>query len=270
MQYPVAMIPYANTGPYKAAGVPEMCVFVDMVPRVSIIALTKAEVWAAAIPVGGLARIQDQVDFLGNFGIATNGRSRSVLLFSDKPIDKLNRHSSIHLTNQSVSSVKLLYLLLGYRNGFNNLPCVKEEEKDTNGKLLIGDEALTKIIAYDQNLKDNFTERYPFVTDLAKEWHVVHKHSFVFARWVIRKDAPKAVLAAIMNWLEKFRVHEKELLLQATKIEANRLGISEEEMFNYLSSIRRVLNEEDIKGQTLFQKEFKQKAQTPLFQALKS
>jgi predicted solute-binding protein len=166
--------------------------------------------------------------------------------------------------------VKLLYLLLGYRNGFNNLPCVTDEEKQANGKLLIGDEALTKIIAYDQNSNDKFTERYPFVTDLAKEWHTVHKCSFVFARWVIRKDAPKSVFVAIMNWLEKFRTYEKEFLLQSSKREAARLGISEEEMFNYLLSIKRVLNEEDIKGQTLFQDEFKQKAQTPLFQALKS
>ena len=72
MQYPVAMIPYANTGPYKAAGVPARCVFVDMVPRESVNALIKAKVWAAAVPVGGLARLKDQIDFLGNFGIATN------------------------------------------------------------------------------------------------------------------------------------------------------------------------------------------------------
>jgi predicted solute-binding protein len=263
MQYPVAMIPYANTGPYKAAGAPAECVFVDLVPRESIHALTKAKVWAAAVPVGGLARLQDQIDFLGNFGIATNGSSRSVLLFSDKPIDKLNRHTSIHLTNQSVSSVKLLYLLLGYRNGFNNLPCAIEEDKQANGKLLIGDEALIKIISYDQNVDDR--SRYPFVTDLAEEWHAAHKRSFVFARWIIRKDAPKSVRIAMLNWLERFRAHEKEFLLQSSKMEADRLGISQEDMFNYLLSIKRVLNEEDIKGQTLFQEEFKQKAQTPLF-----
>jgi predicted solute-binding protein len=270
MQYPVAMIPYANTGPYKVAGVPARCRFVDMVPRKSIDAITKAKVWAAAVPVGGLAELQGQIDFLGNFGIATNGRSRSVLLFSDKPFDKLNRQTSIHLTDQSVTSVRLLYLLLGYRNGFNNLPCVTEEEEQANGKLLIGDEALTKIIAHDQNANDKFTARYPFVTDLAKEWHTVHRCSFVFARWVIRKDAPQSVLVAILNWLEKFRDHEKEFLLQSSKVEAGRLGISEEEMFNYLFSIKRVLNEEDIKGQTLFQEEIKHKAQTPLFRTSKT
>jgi predicted solute-binding protein len=263
--YPVAMIPYANTGPYKAAGAPERCSFVDIVPRESVNALTKAKVWAAAIPVGGLAKLKGQIDFLDNFGIAANGSSRSVLFFSDKPIDELNRHTSIHLTDQSVSSVKLLYLLLGYRNGFNNLPCVVEEDRQANGKLLIGDEALCKGVLHTQNIDDKFIERYPFVTDLAEEWHAVHKCSFVFARWVIRKDAPKPAHIAMLNWLEKFRVHEKEFILQSSRREADRLGISEEDMFNYLLSIKRVLDEEDIKGQKLFLEEFKQKAQTPLF-----
>ena len=82
MNIPVAMIPYANMAPYRQLGPPPGCHFVSLVPRKSIDALLSGAVAAAAVPVGGLARLGDAVETIGRFGIAAKGPCMSVLLFS--------------------------------------------------------------------------------------------------------------------------------------------------------------------------------------------
>jgi chorismate dehydratase len=166
MKHPIAMIPYANMAPYREMGSPRGCCFVDCVPRESIQALKDRCVWAAAVPVGGLSELEGQIRFLGRFGIAVRRQAMSVLFFSDRAFQTFNRHHTISLTGESASSVRLLYLLMGYRLGFDALPSVVPKGNPSNGCLVIGDRALRWAGAFERS---GAVRGYGYVTDLGQQ-----------------------------------------------------------------------------------------------------
>jgi predicted solute-binding protein len=258
MNHPVAMIPYTNMAPFQALGPPDGCRFVPLVPRESIVALCHKRVIAAAVPVGGLAAVAESTDFLGQFGIAAAKRSMSVLFFSDRPLSEMGARTRIRLTTESASSIRLLFLVLGYRNGFDNLPQLAKPNECPNGELLIGDAALIRMrdrrsgsLAADGVLCSG-----AHVTDLASEWHAVHHLPFVFARWVVSKDAPSSVRNALETWLSKFKIREQALVKQSVPEAARRIGASESEITTYFKLIRRTLDASDLAGQAKFLSEY--------------
>ncbi len=255
MKYPVSMIPYANVGPYRALGAPEGCEFIETNPKASSEALKKGRLLAAPVPVGMLPSLKEEVEYLGHYGIAANGEVESVLLFSDRPFEKLDAAACLSLTNHSASSVRLLFLLLGYQNGFDNLPVVTANDQTADAELLIGDQAL---------LHTAETSRR-FITDLASRWVKRMKTPFVFARWVIRRDAPRNFRAAMRNWLRRFEENIEGLTRQAAGIEAARLGMTRERMLAYLLRMKLVLGEEELRGQDLFLSELARHGRHPLF-----
>ncbi len=174
MTYPISIIPYANMAPFIALGPPRGCKFFSYTPRQSTIALKEGKIWAAPIPVGDLPAIENNVTIVGNLGVAARGAVKSVLLFSNRPFDEMSA-AKIYLTDQSSSSVRLLYLLLGYRLGFDRLPLRTAYREEADGELLIGDEALIRAAKAGNQ----------YITDLADLWYRIHNRSFVFARWVI-------------------------------------------------------------------------------------
>ena len=211
---------------------------------------------AAAVPVGGLAAVAGETEFLGPFGIAAAERSMSVLFFSDRPLGEMGAGTRIRLTIESASSVRLLYLVLGYRNGFDNLPQPAAPGETANGELLIGDTALKRMRNRRLNETDTSLPADAFVTDLAGEWYGIHRLPFVFARWVVRKDAPTKARSALEAWLAEFRTRENELVQRAVPEAARRLGLSEEDIRLYFRVIRRSLDQSDMAGQARFLSEF--------------
>ncbi|MDF1534978.1 MAG: hypothetical protein P1S46_00560 [bacterium] len=266
MTHPVAIIPYTNMAPLQVFGPPQGCRFVPMVPRESITALLEKRVIAAAVPVGGLPALDSAVDLLGPFGIAARERSMSVLLFSKRPFADIPPDARFRLTSESASSVRLLYLLHGYRNGFKKKPTSAGNGRSADGELLIGDAALLMRKSH----RENRSHEYPFVTDLAEEWFAMHSLPFVFARWVIRKDAPGTARRALENWLDEFRVNEFDLIHRAAPPAARSLGLPLQEVLDYFRTVRRVLDQDDLAGQERFLTDLEllkesQKAQAGLF-----
>ncbi|MEJ2037800.1 MAG: hypothetical protein P8X55_02555 [Desulfosarcinaceae bacterium] len=263
MSFPIAMIPYANMAPYRELGAPAGCTFVDLVPRQSIDALMGKKVWAAAVPVGGLAMLGERVRFLGKFGIAAKSRVMSVMFFSDRPFDEIRHPLTLSLTTESASSVRLLYLLLGYRQGFEAMPLRPGKSlEQANGTLKIGDTALRWVWELERK---GSVQGYTHVTDLADRWFSRHGLPFVFARWVIRRDAPRSLNDRFQDWLAQFKIREQQLIEQAVPGEAERLGLPRRRVDEYLHVIRRCLNPEDEAGQALFRSEFVHFARDPLF-----
>lgn len=258
MTCPVAMIPYTNMAPYRELGPPEGCRFVPLVPRESIVALCRNEVIAAAVPVGGLAAVTDITDFLAPFGIAAAERSMSVLFFSDRPPSEMGAGTRVRLTTESASSIRLLFLVLGYRNGFDNLPRPAAPGERPNGELLIGDAALIRMRDLRAGGVSTRTVQFDrtHVTDLASEWHAAHRLPFVFARWVVRKDAPPSARQALDRWLATFKDREQALVRQAVPQAARRIGLSEADITDYFKVIRRTLDESDLSGQETFLTEY--------------
>lgn len=262
MTHPIAHIPYANMAPFKELGPPEGCSLVDCLPRDSIQALKDKRVWAAAVPVGGLPILKADTSFIGRFGIAVQERAMSVLFFSDCPFDAFSRQMSIGLTGESASSVRLLYLLLGYQNGFDAMPRLAAEGEAGNGYLVIGDRALRWAQAYE---KTGAARGYAHVEDLAVLWYKRFQLPFVFARWVVHKDAPVEIKAVLHDWLQRFSRQEDELIKKATPKVAARLDISADYVERYLRVIRRCLSHEDEAGQAQFLNELHQHGSSTLF-----
>lgn len=262
MTYPVAHIPYANMAPFKELGPPEGCALVDYFPRDSIQALKDKRIWAAAVPVGGLSALKDETVFMGRFGIAVQERAMSVLFFSDRPFSEFSRPLTISLTGESASSVRLLYLLLGYRNGFDAMPALLPKGGFGNGYLVIGDRALCWAQAYERT---GAVHGYTHVTDLAVQWYQRFQLPFVFARWVVRTDAPEAVKRSIHQWLQHFADREEELIRKAAPKVAARLDLPVEYAQQYLRVIRRCLSREDEAGQARFMEELAAHASPTLF-----
>jgi predicted solute-binding protein len=262
MTYPIAHIPYANMAPFKELGAPDGCTLVDYLPRDSIQALLDKRVWAAAVPVGGLAGLKNMTTFIARYGIAVQEQAMSVLFFSDRPFSAFSRPLTIGLTGESASSVRLLYLLLGYQNGFDAMPYLVPKGEYGNGYLVIGDRALQWAREY---ARSGAVRGYNHVTDLALQWYQRFQLPFVFARWVVHVDAPESLKMVLLNWLHHFAEQEDSLIQKAAPTVAARLNLPIEYAQQYLTVIRRCLNREDEAGQELFLGELKAHCKTVLF-----
>ena len=246
MRYPVAMIPYTNMAPYRVLGAPEGGCFVSCVPAQSVHAIKSGEVMAAALPVGAMDYVAGEVEPLGSFGIGARERSMSVLFFSKRPFYEMDATSRIRITEESASSVRLLFMLLDARNGPDHLPHIAGPREATDGELLIGDAALRKA---NQPFHGH---GYPYITDLATEWYRSHGLPIVFARWVVRQDTPDVIRSALDRWLDEFKDRESELVERAVASSAAQLSVSESYVREYFRVIRRVLEETDMAGQAAF------------------
>ena len=262
MTHYIAMIPYANMAPFKEVGPPQGCVLVDCLPRESIQALKYKHVWAAAVPVGGLSYLEEETEFVGHFGIAVQQEAMSVLFFSDCPFETFSPQLTIGLTGESASSVRLLYLLLGYQNGFGAMPRLVSKGEASNGYLVIGDRALNWAREYQQN---GVVRGFKHVADLASLWYERFQLPFVFARWVVRKDAPAPVKASLHRWLNQFARQEEQLIRKAAPKVAEQLQVPVDYAQQYMTVIRRCLSSEDDAGQARFLNELKQHGTEPLF-----
>lgn len=178
----------------------------------------------------------------------------SVLLFSNRPLSSMEDVRNLRVTAESTTSVRLLGLLLGRPEG---LP---RPANDTGsrpaGELIIGDKALSGLHHWRQGLAGNETAKrllaYSHVTDLASEWYARTRVPFVFARWVIRSDAPEACRSALGRWLDRFRRREAEFVDAAAATASTETRLPEPLMRQYFDRIRRTLDADDMDGQTLF------------------
>ncbi|WP_457599946.1 menaquinone biosynthesis protein [Hydrogenivirga sp.] len=109
---------------------------------------------------------------LPDVSISSRGKVCSVLLLSDRPVKEIKR---VRITPSSLTSRYLLGYVLKKIYGVS-----PEEVSDgEEAQLVIGDEAL------------KLREDYPFVYDLGEEWFRKTGLPFVFALFLVRKDAPK-------------------------------------------------------------------------------
>ncbi len=263
MGFKVGMIPYTNMEPFRLMGPPQGGQFVSCLPKDSIGTLLAGRIVAAAVPVGGLPQLSGVAESLGCFGIAAGRASMSVLLFSRQPFEQLQRPMTLALTSESASSVRLLYILFRQRLSPSQVPWQVPDHGRADGCLLIGDKALEWRKRF---LEQSMVEGFGNMADLAVLWRHHFGHPFVFARWVVRCDAPDGVRKSLMGWLENFRRRENELLEKAAIICARRLAMPEDEMRKYFHTLRRCLTASDLEGQKLFLARMQDVTGDPFFQ----
>lgn len=234
---PIAITPYLNMRAFVHHGAPHGCALRPLAPRDAVPALASGQVPAGVVPVGALAELGRRVELLGDYGISCPGPSRSVLFFSRRPLEDLGARDPIAVTRDSRSSVRLLCLLLASRG--QALPRLAGPDEVPVGELVIGDAAL----------RAARRPSWPFVTDLAERWQQLHGLPMVFARWVVHRDASRALRARLLLWLSAFAMNEAALLDRAAAADCGMAGLDTAGARAYLDGIRSVLRAEDLAGQ---------------------
>ena len=235
----LVITPYLNTRAFVHHGAPAGGELVALPPREAGPAIAAGHAVAGVVPVGALAEFVDEVELLGHYGIACPGAAQSVLFFSRAPFDALDERSRIRLSVDSRSSVRLLHLLLAWRGG--GMPQRAGPNETIDGELVIGDAALLRAAAT--------TAPLTHVVDLAERWHAVTGLPMVFARWVIRRDAPVALRTCLLDWLAAFARDESRLLDAAAMLDGARVGLDTRRARRYLAGIRTVLGVAELRGQ---------------------
>ena len=242
MKYSIALTPYLNTRPFFYHPLPGDFHMLAISPRESVQALAEGRAIAGIVPVAGLKQLEDFAEPLGDFGIASEGPVRSVLFFSRRPFAAFSRDCTVSLTSESLTSVQLLSLLFLYRLGPENLPGVIADAADSDGQLLIGDQALSRYY--------RGTDRY--VTDLSDEWTRYHGCPFVFARWVIHREADADVREQLCEWLHSYLLREDHLKQVTAESECARYSMTAREIVFYLQGIKTRIGQKECYGQQLY------------------
>jgi len=141
---------------------------------------------------------------LPEISISSRGEVRSVLLLSSKPVGRVRR---IRITPRSLTSRYLLLYILKelYRTE------VEEVSTGEDAFLTIGDQALS--------LRDS----YPYSMDLGEEWYRATGLPFVFALFLVRRDAPKEQVHCLYRAVkESVRAFKRDLKEGAFRLPAGR------------------------------------------------
>ncbi len=142
--------------------------------------LAEDKVDVALIPVAAISQLSSY-HIVGNYCIGTEGEIASVALFSEVPMQEIEK---VYLDYQSRSSVALLKWLMKEYWGIH--PEIVEaadenyrsEIKGTTAGLVIGDRALEQ------------RKISTFIYDLGSEWKAITGLPFVFAVWVSKHKLP--------------------------------------------------------------------------------
>jgi chorismate dehydratase len=153
---------------------------------------------------------------LPELSINADGPVKSVLLFSRLPIEMLDG-KSVCLTSESETSIALLKIILKKYCGFTNRFFTMRVEEPSDAfhvcpaVLVIGDTAL-KWASFNLSL---------YQYDLGEVWHSLTGLPFVFALWILRKEAAEAKLDEASQISKQLR-EAKEIAVSSLE------GIAEE------------------------------------------
>lgn len=223
--------------------------FVDGVPARLNAMLRTGELDVSPSSSIEYAMAHEKYCLLPELSISAIGAVKSVFLFSRVPIEELDR-GSIGLSAESDTSVNLLKVLLARKYGFNNsferttLP-LAEALKVYPGLLLIGDAALKGAAS-----GNNF-----HCYDLGELWHAFTGLPFVFALWIVRREAARSKRAEFAALAHDLIAAKKLAYASYPEIAAGcaeREWIGERELVDYWRTISYELTEAHLEGARSF------------------
>ena len=218
-------IPYLNTEPFFADDEVRAGAVVEVPSRMIDIARLGG-VDIAPLPVVAAFDHPDLFRTVGGLGIAAAGAARSVLLYSQVPIERLSG-ARIGVIEETATSVRLLKVLLQFHFDVSRTSFVGLD-RPAGAVLLIGDKAL---------LKPRNLHTHPYELDLAAEWHAWTGLPFVFASWMARRNIVPAACEAALDYLG---ANLDINLSDPSAIHRRRadLGLSAEAVATYLRTFR--------------------------------
>lgn len=260
----IGRIPYINCYPVYGAvdrGIVTLDgQLVDGIPSALNRQMADGTLDVSVISAVEYARDAKRYLLLPDLAISCDGPVRSVMLFSKRPAEELDR-ARVLLSRSSMTSVALLQLL------FENVWHVAPEfapgnaelhdihqfaREEHDARLVIGDAAL-RLHAGPGAAEDRAeAPAYPYVYDLGAEWKRWTGLPFVFAVWVAQRTVPvdaslrvHAGLIASRDWGIR---HTDVLAEQA----ATAAGVARTVAAEYLSGLDYGLSYEHLAGLTEF------------------
>lgn len=186
----VGRLPYLNVHPFHVGWEGTQPCWVTRPPR-RLGELAAADALDASLLASRDAlALEPRFQPLGSLGIACRGPVESVLLFARRPLCRLEG-AVLALTRESRTSRALLRILLRERLGVRRA-CFTDRVADADAWLAIGDEALIA----------RADPRWPHRLDLGEAWTAWTGLPFVYARWVVRRDLPRAAARALAAALD--------------------------------------------------------------------
>jgi len=203
--------------------------------------LVKDEIDVGLVPVAIIPQMEEH-HIISDYCIGCNGEVASVCLFSEVPLEKIEK---ILLDYQSRSSVALLKVLL--KEHWKTNVVFEETSGDYEGKisgttagLVIGDRAL-----YQRKIS-------PYIYDLGLEWKHFTGLPFVFAAWISNKKL-NARFIDLFNEVNVFGLNQIDNVVK----EYNYFVFDLNEY--YTRYINYELNDDKLKGLELFLKNISKK-----------
>ena len=191
----------------------------------------------APIPLVDCFRLGERFPPINGFCIATVERARSILLFSQGPINELDG-KVVAITDETSTSAQLLRVLLAHKYGVQPREYVALEEPH-DAYLLIGDSALRSKTG---------DPSFPFLYDLGQEWHEWTGLPFVFARWIARGTTPAEQQRLLHDQLDaSIQAALKNVEAIALKRHSD-LGLTIQEVIEYVQSFHYVVGEPELQA----------------------
>jgi chorismate dehydratase len=194
-------------------------------------------------------RHQEKYELIENHSISSMGPVGSILLFSNKPIEKLGR-LTVLTSSASETSVALIRIVL---NKFYKLDCSfqtsSKQLKDVIGScaayLLIGDEALIEAV------------KWPglYVYDIGELWYKHTGLPFTFALWIANKNCRADKTELYRKFLDDLNRAKTSALNSMVTIAAScplKDILSEEALISYWKKMSYDFRDEHRKGLALF------------------
>ncbi|MDE1192898.1 MAG: menaquinone biosynthesis protein [Arachidicoccus sp.] len=205
--------------------------------------LVDDEVDLGLIPVAYISQLNEW-HIISDYGIGSVGPVESVCLFSDVPVEEIEK---VLLDYQSFSSVNLCKVLL--KNYWKKEMVFEQASENyineisgTTAGVIIGDRVFEqKAIAKPKK----------FIYDLAEEWTYFTELPFLMAAWVSNKKLPE-------DFIEKFNAANKVGLNNLDKVIAENPYSNYDLHTYFTSNISYTIDEDKLKAMNLFLKLIKE------------
>jgi chorismate dehydratase len=182
----IGHVPYLNAEPFYVDMARRGMTLTELMPRAVGVAAANGEIDAALVPLVDCFRLEDRLQPVAGFCVASLEDSVSSLLFSTKPIAAL-AGARIGVTDEASTAPRLLDVLLHLKYQVRTA-AYGPLDASHEAFLLIGNQGLRRRMS---------APDFPYTYDLGAEWHAWTGLPFVFARWMVRKDVSPKDLALL-------------------------------------------------------------------------
>jgi chorismate dehydratase len=202
----VSIVSYLNSKPFiyglqQSNLINEIDLSLDM-PSICSQKLLENKVDIGLIPVATIPHLKEKY-IISDYCIGAVGKVNSVVLYSDVPLQKIEK---IILDYQSRTSVQLVKILAKEYWKIN--PLFESGDIDYENKI---NGSTAAVIIGDRTFGLSSTYKYEY--DLSEEWFKFTNLPFVFACWVTNKKLPIEFLEKF-NAAIRFGIENKEVLIR--------------------------------------------------------